>query len=338
MEIFKRIIKSRKFILTVVFLILFTVAVNWPSEMTKYDYGVTFSAKYARELNLDPVKTFDAIINDLDIKKIRLVAYWDEIEKVKDVYDFTSLDWQIKKAEENDLHIILAIGRRVPRWPECHFPEWVYGKSWENQQDELIDYIREVVNRYKDSKAVVYWQIENEPFLTAYVPEICGAELDKNFLDEEIALVRRLDKSRRIITTDSGNLGTWLGAYKRGHIFGSTFYVYLANPRLGEIKTLINHNYYKFKRLVAMLFYGYKPTFLIEVSMEPWLVKSVIETPIDEQLKAMNIERIDEIIKISSKTNFDDQYLWGAEWWYYLKQNGHPEIWDYLKERLFSHR
>ncbi|HRY31187.1 MAG TPA: cellulase family glycosylhydrolase [Candidatus Paceibacterota bacterium] len=336
METLKKILKSKKFILSVVFVIVLAVAVNWPSEMSEYEYGLTFSAKYARELNLNPEETFDAIINDLNIKKVRLVAYWDEIEAEKDIYDFTDLDWQIKKAEENDLSVILAIGRRVPRWPECHFPEWVYGKSWENQQDELIDYLREIVNRYKDSKAVTFWQIENEPFLTAYVPEICGSELDRNFLDEEIALVRRLDPSRRIIATDSGNIGTWLGAYKRGHIFGSTFYIYLANPRFGEVKSFLNHNYYKFKRALATLLYGYKPTYLIEVSMEPWLIDTVMNTPIDEQLEAMNIDRINEIIEISAKTNFDDQYLWGAEWWYYLKQNGHPEIWDYLKERLFS--
>lgn len=304
--------------------------------MSKYNYGVTFSAKYARELGLDPQETFDVITDELGVNKIRLVAYWDEIEHTKDTYDFSDLDWQIKKAEEKDLTVILAVGRRVPRWPECHLPEWLLGKSWQYQQDELIDYLRTVVNRYKNSKAVVYWQIENEPFLTVYVPEICGSELDVNFLEEEIVLVQRLDPSRRIITTDSGNLGMWLGAYRRGHIFGSTFYIYLANPRLGEVRSVLNHNFYKLKRMIAAIAYGYKPTMLIEVSLEPWLIQSVANTPIDEQLAAMDIERIKEIIEISSKTNFDDQYLWGAEWWYYLKKNGRPEIWDYIKENLYS--
>jgi hypothetical protein len=336
MNLILKILKSKKFILTVVLLTLIFVWFNWPSEITEYNYGVTFSAKYARELGLDPEETFDAIINDLGINKVRLVAYWDEIEHEKDVYDFSDLDWQMKKAEENNLSVILAVGRRVPRWPECHFPEWIYGKSWEKQQDELVDYLRVIVNRYKDSKALSFWQIENEPFLTAYVPEICGSELDRTFLDEEISIVRRLDPAHRIIATDSGNLGTWLGAYKRGHIFGSTFYIYLANPRFGEVKSLMNHNYYKLKRSIAILFHGYKPALLIEVSLEPWLNAAMAETPIEEQLRAMSIERIDEIIEISAKTNFDDQYLWGAEWWYYLKKKDHPEIWDHLKEGIFS--
>lgn len=327
----------RKWVWVVLLLVvIFFVAANWPSTPSQYEYGVTFSAKYARELYLDPVQTFDAIVDELGVKKLRLVAYWDQIEAKKDVYDFSDLDWQIQRAEEKGISVMLALGRRVPRWPECHFPEWIYGKSWENQQDELIDYIRAVVNRYKDSIAITTWQVENEPFLTAYVPQICGSELDKNFLDTEITLVRKLDPSRQIVTTDSGNLGTWLGAYKRGDIFGSTFYIYLENPRVGEVKSILNHNYYKWKRALARMLYGDKPTYLIEVSLEPWLTNPIPTYSVEDQLNAMNIERINEIIRVSSKTNFDEQYLWGAEWWYYLKQKGSPDIWNHVKDTIFQ--
>lgn len=330
----KNLLLNKFFIILVLIFIIVLVLANWPSEPSEYDYGVTFSSKYARELGLDPVETFNAIVDEMGIKKIRLVAYWDEIEREKDIYDFSDLDWQISRAEEKDVEVILALGRRVPRWPECHFPEWIYGKSWQNQQDELMDYIRTLVNRYKNSSAIKYWQVENEPFLTAYVPEICGSELDKTFLGAEIFLVRLLDPSRKIITTDSGNLGLWLGAYKRGDIFGSTFYIYLTNDKVGEIKSRVNHNFYKFKKIVAQTLYGKKPVYLIEVSLEPWLVEPIIVTPIDVQLRFMNIDRIDEILEKSAKTNFDEIYLWGIEWWYYLKVNGHPEIWDYLKNKL----
>ncbi|HMO78831.1 MAG TPA: cellulase family glycosylhydrolase [Candidatus Paceibacterota bacterium] len=334
MNFLKRIIRKKVFIVFVILIVIILILANWPSKPSQYEYGITFSSKYTRELGLDPVEAFQAIISEFDFKKVRLVAYWDEIEREQNKYDFSDLDWQIAMAEKYDLEIVLAIGRRVPRWPECHFPQWIYGKSWEKQQDELIDYIRELVNRYKDSPAIKYWQVENEPFLTAYVPQICGSELDKTFLDKEIALVKMLDPTRQIITTDSGNLGLWLGAYKRGDIFGSTFYIYLTNDKVGEIKSGVNHNFYKAKRLISQIFYGKKPTWLIEVSVEPWLVEPIIKTPIDVQLEFMNIDRIEEILQKSAKTNFDEIYLWGIEWWYYLKKNGHPEIWNYMLERI----
>jgi len=329
-------LKSKNFIITILVILIILAIANWPARPSKYNYGVTFSAKYTKELGLNPQEVFDAITDDLGVKKVRLVAYWDEIENQNNIYDFSNLDWQIQKAEAKNLKVILAVGRRVPRWPECHLPEWIYGKSAQNQQDELIDYLREIVNHYKDSPTILYWQVENEPFLTSYVPEICGSELDKNFLDEEIAIVKRFDPDRKILTTDSGNLGLWLPAYKRGDLFGSTFYIYLTNPKVGEIKSFVNQNFYKFKRLLAQLFYGRKETLLIEVSLEPWLIGPIINYPIDEQLKYMNIARIKEILDKSAKTNFDDQYLWGVEWWYYLKHNGQPEIWEYIKSGLNS--
>lgn len=334
---FFKIIKSRIFITLAFFILIFIVGWNWPSKVSEYDYGSTFSAKYARELGIDPEKTFDAMTDELGIKKVRLIAYWDDIESIQGQYDFSDLDWQMKKAEEKDLEVILTVGRRVPRWPECHTPKWAQEQDWTQKKESLLIYMKEVINRYKDYDSLKIWQIENEPFLTVYVPEICGSELDKKLLDREIELVRQLDdRNRPVLTTDSGNLGTWSGAYKRGDIFGSTFYVYLSNETIGGFRTIANHNFYKAKSLLFSLIHGSRPTYLIEVSMEPWLTNSIPESTIEEQLEFMNIERLGEIIEMSAKTNFDEQYLWGVEWWYYLRVNGYPEIWDYLKIKLFN--
>ena len=336
MRILRKILKSKIFLFLIVPILVLILLWNWPSTPSKYDYGITFSAKYAKELKLDPKETFDALVDDLNIKKVRLVAYWDEIEEVDGIYDFSSLDWQMQKAKEKNLDVILAVGRRVPRWPECHSPARVYEMTWEEQKVELRDYIAKVVNRYKDFENISYWQVENEPFLTVYASKKCGSTIDEDFLDEEIAIVRNLDPGTPILTTDSGNLGLWARAYKRGDAFGSTFYVYLTDDGIGEVKSIANHNYYKFKRLASQILFGKKKTFLIETSMEPWLVGPIIETPIPLQLEFMNINRMDEILARAAKTNFDEQYLWGAEWWYYLEQNGYPEIWEHLKEEVFN--
>ena len=332
-----KIIKNKISITISILVIIFIIGWNWPSKETKYDYGVTFSSKYARELGVDPESVFDSMVSELGIKKVRLVAYWDEIEKVQGQYDFSDLDWQVEKAEELDLDVIFTLGRRVPRWPECHNPEWVQNKNWEEYKNNLLVYMTEVVNRYKDYDSIKIWQVENEPFLTVYVPEICGDNLDEDLFDREIELVRQLDEQNRpILTTDSGNLGAWWGAYKKGDMFGSTFYVYLANETIGGFKTIVNHNFYKFKRTIMSVFHGSKPTYLIEISMEPWLTKPIPQATIEEQLQFMNIERLEETIEMGAKTNFDEQYLWGVEWWYYLREKGHPEIWNFLDDRIFN--
>lgn len=318
-------------------MLIFFVIWFWPAKVKDYDNGVTFSAKYARELGVDPEKVFDSIVNELGVKKIRLVAYWDDIEKVQNKYDFSDLDWQLEKAKENNMDVIFTLGRRVPRWPECHTPKWYSKIGPEDQKEELLVYMKDVVNRYKDHDVIKIWQVENEPFLTVYVPEICGSTVDKDFYDREIELVRSLDdRDRPILTTDSGNLGLWASAYKRGDLFGSTFYVYLANETIGGFRTIVNHNFYNFKKFLMSLIFGDKPVYLIETSMEPWLTESIPETPIDEQLEFMNVDRLKEVIDMSSKIRFDEQYLWGVEWWYYLREQGYPEIWNFLDKELFD--
>lgn len=333
---FKKILKSKIFIAFILLVAIYLVGWFWPAKPSVYDYGVTFSSKYVRQLSLDPQKVFDAMTDDLGVKKVRLVAYWDEIERDQDKYDFSDLDWQLQKAKEKDLEVILSLGRRVPRWPECHIPGWARTLEWKNQKEELLIVVRDIVNRYKDNPAIKIWQVENEPFLTAYVPELCGSSLDKVFFEREIALVKTLDPSRPVLTTDSGNVGLWAGAYKRGDMFGSTFYVYLNNPKTGEVRTIVNQNFYKFKRFISQTLYGKKPTYLIEVSLEPWLNDAIERTPIEIQIAGMGIDRIKEILKVAAKTNFDEQYLWGVEWWYSLKEKGYPEIWDFMKKEVWG--
>ena len=42
----------------------------------------------------------------------------------------------------------------------------------------------------------------------------------------------------------------------------------------------------------------------------------------------MDIAKFNEIISIAQKTGFDTFYLWGAEWWYWLKLHGDASLWN----------
>jgi len=292
-----------------------------------YEYGVSFNTLYANELGLDWEEVYTALLEELQVKHLRLAAHWPMVEPESDAWNFEELDHQIELAEENGADVILAVGRRLPRWPECHVPAWALNLPWGEQRKELRAYLTAVVERYKDSPAVVTWQVENEPFLTVFAYEHCGS-LDKKFLDEEIALVRELDPSRPILITDSGNLGTWYGAYRRGDRFGTSVYVYLYNERTGPFRTVLPPEVYVVKRKMMELAFGTKDVLLAELSLEPWLNEPVTTAPIDVQVAQISIERVNEILAYARETRLSRQYLWGAEWWYWLKETqGHPEYW-----------
>ena len=75
------------------------------------------------------------------------------------------------------------------------------------------------------------------------------------------------------VDTDSGNLGTWAGPYKHGDVFGTSVYIHFWNPELGQFKTVLPPWAYRVKETLMELLYGKKPSFLIELSAEPWLLE-----------------------------------------------------------------
>jgi len=117
-----------------------------PHIQEDINYGVTFSRKYSESMGLDWQKTYLAILDDLKVKNIRLVAYWDDIESEEGIYDYSDIIWQLEQADERNLNVILALGRKVPRYPECFEPWW-----WkqipvvELQNQKLYEYVGETV-------------------------------------------------------------------------------------------------------------------------------------------------------------------------------------------------
>jgi len=301
----------------------------------KIKYGVSFSVFHSRELKLDWKQVYDELLNDLNIKRFRFSAHWHITEPENNLFNWSELDYQITEAEKHNAKIVFAVGRRLPGWPECHEPSWATNLPVEQKREELLEYIRAVVNRYKKSPAVLYWQIENEPFLTFFAKSHCGDFLDEDFLNKEIELVRSLDPNRKILVTDSGELSLWYKAHRSGDLFGSSVYLYIWNHHFGQIRYPITPGFFRIKRNVVELFFGKKESLLIELSTEPWLLQPIVETPIDTALEQMDIHKFNKIINFAQNTGFAEQYLWGAEWWYFMKENNHPEFWERAKE-IFS--
>jgi len=330
----RRILKYFLFgILAFLLLIFCYLFIGTPPQAKEISWGVNFSQKHAQNLGLDWKETYSALLDDLKVKNIKLITHWDLIELNEGKYYFEDLDWQIKKAEEKDARLLLVIGMKTGRWPECHIPEWAKNLNKEEQQKEILEMIEEVVLRYRERVSVWAWQVENEPFF----PFGECPWVDKNFLKKEIDLVKSLDsQSRPIVISDSGEGSLWVNAAKLGDIVGTTLYKKVWFRQLG------NYIYYPFPpifywrkaQLIEKIFD--KKVIVVELQAEPWGPKLLYESPLEEQEKTMNLERFKANIEFAKKTGLDEFYLWGGEWWYWLKEKQNkPEIWQEAK-KLFN--
>ncbi len=326
--------QKKKIFLGFIFLcIVFYFIFSYSKSIQNTKYGVSFNAVYAKELGLNWKEVYNALFEDLNVKRVRLSAHWNSVEANRDTYNFEELDYQVNTASKYNAEIILAVGKRLPRWPECHVPNWAGEISKEEQEKEILQYIEKTVTRYKNYENIKIWQVENEPFLSIYASDFCK-NFDEDFLEKEITLVKSLDPTQRpILITDSGELSTWRKAFSHGDIFGTTVYVYSWNKIMGDFRNPFLPGFYSFRSNLLNLFTQEKKESIIaELSLEPWLDKSILQEKIDIQKHRMSYEKFDTVIDFAKKTGMETQYLWGVEWWYYMKLQGDSWYWERVKQ------
>jgi hypothetical protein len=326
--------KSAWFFIPVATAVVCTAYLVWPLPIAPDPiWGVSFSKLHSDELGIDWHRAYVAILDDLGVEHVRLSAHWDMIEPERDRFDWSALDFQMNEAHRRDVQVVLATGRRLPNFPECHEPDWVHDLPVAERNERILHMVRQVVERYRDYENIRYWQVENETFLTSFADEYCG-DLQEELLDAELALVRDLDSSRPILTTDSGELGRWYRAYRRGDVFGTTMYLYIWNRQLGQFRYPIDAWFFRAKQRLVRLFFEDKDIILAELAAEPWLLQSIKDVPLDFQFERMGVDKFREMVDIARRSGFSESYLWGAEWWYWLKEQGRREHWEYARELI----
>lgn len=305
--------------------------VGYTSPSQEILWGVNFSGRHAENLGLDWKETYLALLDDLGVKRVKLNTQWDRLEPKQDIFDFENLDWQVKEAEERGVKILLIVGMKTSRWPECHIPEWASTFSREKQQEEIKELLTAVVGRYKTSPAVWGWQVENEPLF----PYGECPWKDKEFLKTEVALVKSLDPGRPVVVSDSGEWSLWFEVAKIGDVVGTTLYrkVWFDELNLYTPYPLPPVFYHRKAKLVGKLF-G-KKVINIELQAEPWGPGLLYDLPLEEQEKTMNPDRFRNVIEYAKKTGLGEFYFWGAEWWFWLKETHNDDaIWNEAR-RLF---
>lgn len=297
--------------------------------------GLSFSEFYAKEgLELDWKAAYQSILDELNPKNLILMAYWQYLEPEKGKFDFSDLDWEINLAGQQDRSVILVIGQRVPRWPECHIPGWANGLGKENYDQSLLDYLTQVVNHYKSYSAIKYWQVENEPYLSSFGN--CPP-LDQNLFDEEIALVKKLDPTRPVMTTDSGELGVWFSAASHTDVLGTTLYRVVSAPVIGVFHYFfVPPAFYPVKAAVVQLFSGVSKVFISELQAEPWSVNGapLVYESMNAQTSDFSTSTLLGNFRFAERTGLTPIYLWGSEWWYWRKIHGDSSFWNLGKQLL----
>ncbi len=304
----------------------------------KVSFGVSFSPKYAAELGINWQASYLAILDDLGVKHLRLMSYWDLYEPKSGQFDFENLDWQMQQAATHSAKVSLAIGLRQPRWPECHQPAWASQLDDNQQYQALLDYLKAVTLRYRNNPALESWQLENEA--SNHLFGVCPA-YNREHLAEELKLVRALDPNRPVIT----NVGNEIGFPVEGTVgdkIGFSVYRRL-HVKIGPISTYLHYWYmpaiWHSLRAEMVTLLHHTPVFIHELQAEPWGPVPNQSLSIAEQNKTMNSELLLSNTRYALKTGMKSIYLWGAEWWYWrLAEAGDPSIWQSAKAIFASQK
>ena len=297
--------------------------------------GVSFIPDYAQSLGLNPQATMDALLN-IGVKQFRLVSYWSDMEPAPGQYDFSQLDWEFQKAEAHHAKIILTLGLRQPRWPECHAPGWVNMNAPDSQwQPQLETFMQKVVERYRNSPSLQSYQVENEYFLGGF--GIC-TNFDRQRLVSEDNLVRKLDPSHPIIIGRSNNALGFPTGQPQPDMFGISVYKRVWDGNF-------SHRYLEYPQ--PAWFYGFlagvqkiflhKDMMIDELQAEAWPPngQTIQQTSLAEQNKSLNAQRLKDRFAYGEATGMRSIDLWGAEYWYYRAQILHdPSLWNVAKQEF----
>jgi len=145
--------------------------------------------------------------------------------------------------------------------------------------------------------------------------------------------VRSLDSTRPIIVSDSGEWSFWIEAAKLGDIVGTTIY---KKAWLSDIKTYISYPfppvfYWRKSQIIKKIFN--KDIICVELQAEPWCPNRLYNCSFEEQDKTMNLELFNKNIEFAKNTGLSKFYLWGSEWWFWLKETHNDvEMWEQARK------
>jgi hypothetical protein len=300
--------------------------------LEKYNFGVSFSQKRATEMGLDWQANYLALLDDLEIRKYRLMSYWDLGEPQRGDMRFDNLDWQMNEAAKRGAKVSLAIGLRQPRWPECHEPGWAKALGGHEWKQALYAYTEIVVKRYENHPALESWQLENEAYNNWF--GLCG-KVDRERVAEELTLVKLWsDKPVWMSLSDQHGLPLLT---PEPDAYGYSVYRIVYNDKVVPFYIWYPTPlwYHNTRTAVIKLIRPGSEFFIHELQLEPWGHIDNSGLTIEEQNISMSQDQIRRNVRFATQFGIEDVYSWGAEWWYWRKEKfGDYSIWEAVRREV----
>ena len=322
--------------------------------------GISFRPPQVEALGLDPATTLHTLLA-YPFQLIRLGAYWNRIESALNHFSFDALDWQIDAAEQAGKRIILCVGAvKTFGYPECFVP--AHHLTHPLREGALITpaayrpllaaataFVTRIVERYRDRKAIVAWQVEHEAV------DPLGMEhswrLAEAFVQEEVAAARTADSTRPIMlngflptswpvraqqwwrTRDQGD--SLAVAQRLADIVGIDYYPRHALLRVGGRTVYLDGGHSPWhqrrrRRLFAWATASGRRLMISEGQAEPWETVTTPPNPSGWRMYSCLPERLIETYNRCMRWNRREAphlyaYLfWGAEYWVLRATCGDP--------------
>jgi hypothetical protein len=175
--------------------------------------GTSFTRWRAEALGLDYQRAFERAC-EMGFGVIRLSASWREVAQ----FGWRHLDWLVEHADRAGQPVLLTVGMKALGWPEFHLPEGLDPDDPAVRQLALGQ-VRETVRRYAGYRAVIGWQIENEPFNRSGP---LGRWIRRMTVRREAAAVRAIDPKRPLAITTFAHFNEGLDRSSSRHQSGWT--------------------------------------------------------------------------------------------------------------------
>lgn len=291
--------------------------------------GFSFNPEQAIYLGLDPKETYLALLDGLKPSFIRIPIFWDEVQKNKEEFDFSNIDWMMDEAKKRGILVTVNLGYTTFRYPECHEPRWAWDLEGEEFNTALLAFLKKTVFHLAKFSNIEAWQVENERELWLSKPQ-CRIIKSELFL-REIEKVREVDGLRRPIVITHGGKTTignfWQKRVTLGDIFAVSFFGKSYNKSLHcYTNRLWLRNILLEKATTERL--G-KHFWISEFQAEAWGKTPLNKISPEEAQKTMNPEILKKNLELLGKYGGAERvYFWGVEWWYKELLEGRSEMWE----------
>jgi hypothetical protein len=317
--------------------------------------GISFRPLQADAFGLDGRGTLQALLA-YPFQIIRLGAYWNRIEPEPGAFRAAELDWQIEAAEKAGKQIILCIGPlKTFGYPEffapAHqlknsFPEHrlIKPSAYPSLLDAATEFLSRLVERYKQRKSIVAWQLEHEAVDPLGVEH--SWRLDFAFVQREVDALRKADSTRLLVmngflptsllvrltqwwqTRDQGD--SLAVAQRLADMIGIDYYPRHALAAFGRNSLYLDGSQSRWqqqrrRQLLALANAHGKQLLITEGQAEPWEAVTTPPNPLDQGMYSCLPEQVINNYNIWMREAWQESSLyaylfWGAEYWMLRKQ------------------